>query len=76
MATTFISTGDDGLLYDLKKFMQDNDQIIPSELANHPAARFKTGQFAAIDAQMQPPPQKKGEFSNKAVPTSTQMNNR
>ena len=43
MATTFISNEDDSLLYDLKKFMQDNDQIIPSELANHPAARFKSG---------------------------------
>jgi hypothetical protein len=72
MATTFIASGDDALLYDLKKFMQDNDQIIPNELANHPAARFKGG-FAAIDAQ-QPPNQKKGEFGSKTVPTSTQIN--
>ncbi len=49
MATTFITSADDALLFDLKKFMQDNDQIIPNELANHPAARFKGG-FAAIDA--------------------------
>jgi hypothetical protein len=51
---------------------KDNDQIIPNELANHPAVRFKGG-FAAIDAQ-QPPTQKKGEFGSKTVPTSTQIN--
>ena len=43
MATTFITPADDPLLYDLKKFMQDNEQVIPHELANHAAARFKGG---------------------------------
>lgn len=50
MATTFLTNADEGLLYDLKKFMQDNDQHIPPELANHPAARFKGG-FAAIGGE-------------------------
>lgn len=48
MATTFLTNADDGILYDLKKFMQDNDQVIPPELANHPAARFKGG-IASLD---------------------------
>jgi hypothetical protein len=30
--------------------MQDNDQIIPTELANHPAARFKGGISAITDS--------------------------
>ena len=47
MATTFITPTDEGLLYDLKKYMQDNGQHIPNELSNHPAAKFKGG-FAAI----------------------------
>ena len=65
MATTFITSSDDGLLYDLKKFMQDNDQHIPNELANHQAAKFK-GQFQAIGADGAPSgggqDKKKGDF--------------
>jgi len=48
MATTFLTNADEALLFDLKKFMQDNDQVIPNELANHPAARFKGG-IASLD---------------------------
>jgi hypothetical protein len=73
MATTFITPADEGLLYDLKKFMQDNDQHIPTELANHPAARFKGG-YAAIegDGSTTNAPGNKSDFS-RTVPTSTQM---
>ncbi len=41
MATTFLTSSDDGLFFDLKKFLQDNGQIVPNELANHPATRAK-----------------------------------
>jgi len=68
MATTFLTNADEGLLFDLKKFMQDNDQVIPNELANHPAARFKGG-YQAIDgtAITAIAPKK----NDKSVPTST-----
>jgi hypothetical protein len=78
MATTFLTSGDDGLLFDLRKFMQDNDQHIPNELANHPAARFKGG-FAAIGEGGVPegagPAAGGPAKGSKTVPTSTQNRN-
>eukprot|EP00347_Sterkiella_histriomuscorum_P020962 403335789 len=63
MATTFLTPGDEGIYYDLKKFLQDNDQHVPAELANHNAAKFKGG-VEAIG----------GALGGNTVPTSTQMN--
>lgn len=76
MATTFLTNADDGILYDLRKFMQDNDQHIPNELANHPAARFKGG-FAAIGEGGVPEGGAAGggPSKGKTVPTSTQNRN-
>ena len=67
MATTFITSSDEGLLFDLKKFMQDNDQVIPNELANHPAARFKGGIKDLEGTGVSQIPKK----TDKSVPTST-----
>lgn len=41
MATTLLTPEDEGLFYDLRKYLAENDQNIPQDLANHPAARFK-----------------------------------
>ena len=55
LAITFLSNADEALLFDLRKFLQENDQPVPNELANHPAARFRTGEA----------------LLSKTVPTST-----
>ncbi|CDW80241.1 dead-box atp-dependent rna helicase 21-like [Stylonychia lemnae] len=67
MATTFLTNADESIFYDLKKFLQDNDQPVPNELANHNAAKFKGGQ-ENIGGNVGAP------SKNNVVPTSTQQN--
>jgi ATP-dependent RNA helicase DDX23/PRP28 len=68
MATTFLTSSDEGILFELRKYMQENDQVIPNELANHPAAKFKNG-IAAFGEQEA----KSTYVGGKTVPTSTQI---
>lgn len=63
MASTLLTGADEAIFYDLKKFLQDNDQHVPNELANHQASKFRGGEMATG-----------GGSSKKIVPTSTQIN--
>lgn len=41
MATTLLSPDDEAIFYDLRKYLLENDQAIPTELASHALARVK-----------------------------------
>lgn len=43
MATTLLTPEDEAIFYDLRKYLQENDQAVPSELANHVMARTRGG---------------------------------
>eukprot|EP00357_Protocruzia_adherens_P017219 CAMPEP_0115033094 /NCGR_PEP_ID=MMETSP0216-20121206/39612_1 /TAXON_ID=223996 /ORGANISM="Protocruzia adherens, Strain Boccale" /LENGTH=740 /DNA_ID=CAMNT_0002411245 /DNA_START=34 /DNA_END=2256 /DNA_ORIENTATION=+ len=43
IATSFLTAGDEEIMYDLKQFLIQNDQHVPSELAHHQAAKIKSG---------------------------------
>ena len=47
MATTLLTADDEGIFYDLRKYLQENDQPVPHELANHAAARLKPDTITA-----------------------------
>lgn len=40
-AVTFITTGDEGIFYDLVTYLKANNQPIPRELEEHPAAQVR-----------------------------------
>jgi ATP-dependent RNA helicase DDX23/PRP28 len=42
-AITFLTDADEGIFYDLKQYLEMNDQIVPDELSSHPASKFKQG---------------------------------
>merc|ERR1719321_1359998 len=43
LATSFVTPEDQELFYDLKNFMKASGQMIPPDLENHPASKFKPG---------------------------------
>eukprot|EP00242_Pyramimonas_sp_CCMP2087_P002236 CAMPEP_0198230128 /NCGR_PEP_ID=MMETSP1445-20131203/114493_1 /TAXON_ID=36898 /ORGANISM="Pyramimonas sp., Strain CCMP2087" /LENGTH=776 /DNA_ID=CAMNT_0043910635 /DNA_START=98 /DNA_END=2431 /DNA_ORIENTATION=+ len=44
-ATTFLTTDDAGVFYDLRMFLTNSNQAVPAELARHEAAREKPDPF-------------------------------
>merc|ERR1719460_2868015 len=43
VAVSFLTPDDSDIFYDLKQFLKTSQQLVPPELANHPAAKFKPG---------------------------------
>jgi ATP-dependent RNA helicase DDX23/PRP28 len=43
MARSFLTPEDADIFYDLVQFLKTSNQLVPPELANHPAAKFKPG---------------------------------
>lgn len=43
LAVSLLTQDDSEIFFDLKNFLQTSGQMVPPELANHPAARFKPG---------------------------------
>ena len=43
VATSFITSTDTEIMYDLKEFLTRNNQIVPDELAHHESAQSKGG---------------------------------
>lgn len=43
LATTMITKQDEDLIWDLKHYLEEMNQHVPHELANHPAAKVKPG---------------------------------
>ena len=43
LATTFLTSHDEEVMFDLRNFLIDTNQFIPHELNSHPAARIKPG---------------------------------
>jgi ATP-dependent RNA helicase DDX23/PRP28 len=46
---TFLTKNDSDLFFDLKKMLGKSGNIVPKDLAKHPAAQFKPGQFGDVD---------------------------
>ena len=51
IATTFLTSGDEGIFYDLRLYLLESNQKIPEELLNHPAAHAKPGSKGEQDGQ-------------------------
>jgi len=43
LAASFVTPEDSDIFYDLTQFLKTSNQIVPPELANHPASKFKPG---------------------------------
>jgi ATP-dependent RNA helicase DDX23/PRP28 len=43
IAITFLTNSDEEIFYDLKEYLEINEQHVPPELANHPASKIKPG---------------------------------
>merc|ERR1719313_758154 len=43
LARSFLTPEDADIFYDLVEFLKSSQQLVPPELANHPAAKFKPG---------------------------------
>jgi len=43
LATSMVTPEDSEIFYDLTQFLKSSNQIVPPELANHPASKFKPG---------------------------------
>eukprot|EP00927_Polykrikos_kofoidii_P059518 TRINITY_DN54668_c0_g1_i1.p1 TRINITY_DN54668_c0_g1~~TRINITY_DN54668_c0_g1_i1.p1 ORF type:complete len:753 (-),score=204.31 TRINITY_DN54668_c0_g1_i1:71-2329(-) len=43
IATSFVTPEDSEIFYDLSQFLKTSNQMVPPELANHPASKFKPG---------------------------------
>jgi ATP-dependent RNA helicase DDX23/PRP28 len=43
LATSFLTTEDTDIMYDLKQMLQKTNNFIPQELREHPAAQYKPG---------------------------------
>ena len=43
LATTFLTNHNEGIFYDLRNFLAQNDQYIPQELMDHAASKVKPG---------------------------------
>ena len=44
-AITFLTSGDEEIFYDLREFLEHNEQHVPPELEQHPASKIKPGAF-------------------------------
>jgi ATP-dependent RNA helicase DDX23/PRP28 len=42
-AITFLTDSDEGIFYELRNFLEINNQVVPDELASHPASKIKPG---------------------------------
>lgn len=52
MARSFLTPEDSDMFYDLVQFLKTSNQLVPPELANHPAAKFKPGTVNEFGQQM------------------------
>merc|ERR1712194_228408 len=43
LATSMVTPEDSEIFYDLTQFLKSSNQIVPPELASHPASKFKPG---------------------------------
>merc|ERR1740121_3276574 len=43
LAVSFLTPEDSEIFYDLTQFLKTSNQLVPPELANHPASKFKPG---------------------------------
>lgn len=43
LAASFVTPEDSEIFYDLAQFLKSSNQMVPPELANHPASKFKPG---------------------------------
>merc|ERR1712032_1300788 len=43
LACSFVTPEDSEIFYDLTQFLKSSNQIVPPELASHPASKFKPG---------------------------------
>ena len=43
LATSFLSNEDVDIMYDLKRMLQETNNAVPSDLANHEASKVKPG---------------------------------
>jgi ATP-dependent RNA helicase DDX23/PRP28 len=51
-AKSFLTPEDSDMFYDLVQFLKTSNQLVPPELANHPAAKFKPGTVNEFGQQM------------------------
>jgi len=47
LATTFITEGDDEVMFDLKAYLESTDAVVPPGLARHPSAQHPPGAVGA-----------------------------
>lgn len=52
LAVSFLTPEDQDIFYDLKQFLSSSNQLVPVELANHPAAKFKPGTLNEFGQQV------------------------
>merc|ERR1719454_799744 len=52
LSMSFLTPEDSEMFYDLTNFLKSSNQIVPPELANHPAAKFKPGSLNEFGQQM------------------------
>ena len=43
IAVTFLTNSDENIFYELKEYLEVNNQNVPYELAQHPASKIKPG---------------------------------
>eukprot|EP00917_Polyrhabdina_sp_WS-2016_P029907 GHVP01063697.1.p1 GENE.GHVP01063697.1~~GHVP01063697.1.p1 ORF type:complete len:773 (+),score=151.21 GHVP01063697.1:210-2321(+) len=54
LAISFLTEEDSPVFYDLKQFLLSTNNLVPSELAHHPAAKTKPGSIGAPDVRGKP----------------------
>merc|ERR1719191_391739 len=52
LAMSFLTPEDSEMFYDLTNFLKSSNQIVPPELANHPASKFKPGTLNEFGQRM------------------------
>mmetsp|Transcript_24118 Transcript_24118/g.68625 ORF Transcript_24118/g.68625 Transcript_24118/m.68625 type:complete len:745 (-) Transcript_24118:8-2242(-) len=52
LATSMVTPEDSEIFYDLTQFLKSSNQIVPPELASHPASKFKPGTLNEHGQQM------------------------
>jgi ATP-dependent RNA helicase DDX23/PRP28 len=62
-AITFLTNSDEAVFYDLKEYLEKNEQKVPFELSNHPASRNKPKPYSKGD--------KDAKFHNRKKKTSS-----
>lgn len=53
IAYTFLTSKNEDVFYDIHNFLVQNGQNVPSELANHPAAKVKPGTIEHVPRRKQ-----------------------